>query len=122
MRSTDRRNFFFWPCLLQDPLVHGETCELQHHVRTYIVYRALQVRQSGAGKTDADSNPVTARLSNFPQFPVAYSVACSFPTTPICTHLWSCTHPAHLIENIQNQGLLLDLKTARVTGPLALPG
>src|SRR5207302_1785810 len=35
----------FWPCLLQDPLVHGETCELPHHVRTYIVYRAWHRRQ-----------------------------------------------------------------------------
>src|SRR5439155_15996116 len=29
------------------------------------------------------------------------------PFAPICGH----AHPAHLIENIQNQGLLLDLKT-----------
>ena len=36
--------------------------------------------------------------------------------------IYGQARPAHLIENMQNQGLLLDLKTARVTGPLALPG
>jgi hypothetical protein len=39
------------------------------------------------------------------------------PNTPISGQ----AHPAHLIESIQGHGLCLDLKTARVTGPLALP-